>query len=315
MCKIWEKPTEDELTCTEIADIFKHAPRFSWINLSGGEIFMRRDIHDIILSVIRESPHLYLLNFPTNGLRTRDIIETVDVILATTRLPRLVVTVSLDGPRAVHEQIRGVPGMFDSALATFRALRDRRSRRFSVFFGYTLQVANLASFDDTLRDVQAALGNCSVDDFHMNVAHVSGHYYGNTRFEGIPDGRAAGEVMQRITRARTAHPLHPVAVLERRYQGLAATYLTTGRIPLVCQAASASCFIDPAGTVYPCIGLAAPIGALRQNGYDLYRLWRSESRLRIRHAAKTGACDGCWTPCEAYQTLLANLLPAPRRRA
>jgi radical SAM protein with 4Fe4S-binding SPASM domain len=106
-----------------------------------------------------------------------------------------------------------------------------------------------------------------------------------------------------------------VAFLERRYQRLARTYLSTGRVPLVCQAASASCYITPDGTVYPCIGLSASIGSLRDNGYDLYGLWKSSARARIRQAARTGACPGCWTPCEAYQTILANLYPGPGRCA
>ena len=39
--------------------------------------------------------------------------------MLTTRLPKLLVTVSLDGPRAVHEEIRGREGAWDNAVATF----------------------------------------------------------------------------------------------------------------------------------------------------------------------------------------------------
>lgn len=314
MCEIWKKPAGDELSLEEITSIFRNARRFSWINLTGGEIFLRPDISNIMHAVIEESPDLYLMNFPTNGLLSEEIVAAVDDILSITRLPRLIVTVSLDGPREVHDRIRGIPGIFDSAVATFQTLRRRRSRRFSVFFGYTLQEANISSFDDTLHAVKEVIGGCAIDDFHINMAHVSGHYYGNTRFDGIPNAVVAAEILQRISRSRKARALDPVASLDRRYQSIAGTYLSTGRVPLVCQAASASCFIDPAGTVYPCIGMAAPIGSLRDNRFDLYAMWRSSDRLRIRQAARDGACPGCWTPCEAYQTLLANLLPKPGGR-
>jgi len=314
MCEIWRKPVGDELSLEEIAAIFRKAGQFSWINLTGGEIFLRSDIQSIMHAVIEESPDLYLMNFPTNGLLTEEIVATVDNILTETRLPRLIVTVSLDGPRDLHDRIRGVSGTFDRAVATFQKLRERRSHRFSVFFGFTLQEANISSFDDTLRAVQEVTGGCTVDDFHVNMAHVSGHYYGNTRFDGIPNTVVAAEILQRISRSRKTRLLDPVAVLERRYQAIAKTYLSAGRAPLVCQAASASCFIDPEGIVYPCIGRNSPIGSLRDNRYDLYSIWRSSDRLRIRHAARTGDCPGCWTPCEAYQTLLANLLPIPGRR-
>lgn len=314
MCDIWTKPEGDELLLEEIAAIVRKAGRFSWINLTGGEIFLRPDIGSIVRAVIELSPNLYLMNFPTNGLLTEEIVATVDNILQKSRLPRLIVTVSLDGPREVHDSIRGVPGIFDRAVATFQALRERRSDRFSVFFGFTLQEANISFFNDTLRAVQEVIGGCVVDDFHVNMAHVSGHYYGNTRFDGIPNTVVAAEILQRISSSRKTRLLDPVAILERRYQTIARTYLSTGRVPLVCQAASASCFIDPGGIVYPCIGMDSPIGSLRDNRYDLYSIWRSSDRLRIRHAARTGACPGCWTPCEAYQTLLANLLPIPGRQ-
>jgi MoaA/NifB/PqqE/SkfB family radical SAM enzyme len=315
MCDIWKKPLSDELSVEEIAAIFRNASRFSWINLTGGEIFMRPDIGSVMNTIIRESPDLCLLNFPTNGLLKDDIVAAVDNILGTTKLPRLIVTVSLDGPPDLHDRIRGIPGIFNSATATFQALRKRQSRRFSVFFGYTLQEANISSFDDTLLAVQKVLGDCTINDFHINVAHVSGHYYANTRFEGLPNAVVAAKILERTSRLRKARFLDPVAILERRYRKLATAYLSTGQVPLVCQAASASCFIDPCGIVYPCIGMATPIGSLRDNRYDLHEMWRSSDRLRIRQAIRTGACPGCWTPCEAYQTLLANLLPIPRRRA
>lgn len=314
MCNIWKKTAGDELSLEEITTVFRKADRFSWVNLTGGEIFLRPDIQSIMHAVIRESPDLYLMNFPTNGLLTDEIVATVDSILANTRLPRLIVTISLDGPLDLHDRIRGVPGIFSSAVATFQALRERRSSRFSVFFGFTLQEANISSFDETVRAVRGIIGGCSADDFHVNMAHISGHYYGNTRFDGTPNAMVAAEVLQRISRSRKTRLLDPVAILEHRYQRIAKTYLSTGRVPLVCQAASASCFIDPGGVVYPCIGMDSPIGSLRDNNYDLYSIWRSSDRLRIRDAARAGVCPGCWTPCEAYQTLLANLFPIPGRR-
>jgi MoaA/NifB/PqqE/SkfB family radical SAM enzyme len=315
MCNIWRKPAENELSLQEIEEIVQRANRFSWINLTGGEIFLRPDIRAIVRTIIETSRDLYLLNFPSNGICTGEIVDTVDMILRTTRLPRLIVTISLDGPPDLHNRIRGVPGAFDRAVETFRALRQRRARRFSVFFGYTLQEANILSFDDTVLATREVLGACSIDDFHVNVAHVSGHYYSNAGFKGIPDSAVASDLLARISRTRTVRLLDPVAVLERRYQAVARSYLVSRRVPLTCQAAAASCFIDPAGTVYACTGLASPVGSLRKNGYALYDLWHSPDRLRVRQAVRSGACPGCWTPCEAYQTLMAHALPVPGRRA
>src|SRR6185369_11806578 len=70
MCNIWQKPVEQELSLEEIEQIFSRYRRFSWVHLTGGELFMRDDFTDIVRVIDRNSPNLYLLNFPTNGYLT-----------------------------------------------------------------------------------------------------------------------------------------------------------------------------------------------------------------------------------------------------
>lgn len=307
MCNIWRKPADKELSLAEINTIFARAGRFSWINLTGGELFQREDHLDIFRAISRHCRSLYLLNFPTNGFQTDEIVATVREILDRMSIPRLMVTVSLDGPPELHDKIRNLPGSWDRALATFHQLRELRSRRFSVYLGYTIQSANLHAFDNMMAAARRKLGELSVDDLHVNLAHVSGHYYANSDFTGIPDPEEAGRLLDRVSAARKQRLLDPVAFLERNYQRIARSYRRTGFVPLTCQAAAASCFIDPEGNVFPCSGFAAPIGSLRENDYDLYRMWRGAARHKVRSAVRDGACPGCWTPCEAYQTILANL--------
>lgn len=309
MCNIWRKSADGELSLAEIDTFFARSNRFSWINLTGGEIFQRDDIVEIIRSMDRHCRSLYLLNFPTNGYQTDKIVAAVADILTHTSIPRLMVSVSLDGSCELHDSIRGLTGSWERALATFRQLRVMRSRRFSVYLGYTLQESNLHAFHETVDVARRELGELSIDEIHVNLAHISGHYYANSAFNGIPDPDAAMKAMARISGQRKRRPFDPVSVLERRYQMLARTYQQTGAVSLTCQAAAASCFVDPEGVVYPCTAFDAPLGSLRDHSYNLYRLWRSADRHAIRKAVCDGACPRCWTPCEAYQTILANLLP------
>jgi MoaA/NifB/PqqE/SkfB family radical SAM enzyme len=313
MCNIWQKPVDDELTVAEIDRLFTKANRFSWINLTGGELFQRPDIFNILLTVVRRSRDLYLLNFPTNGIQTSTIIEAVDMVLRETRLPRLIVSVSIDGPASLHDTIRGVPGCWEQAVTTFRQLRERRSSRFSVFLGHTIQTANLGQFDSTFAACAAVLPGLSVDDFHLNLAHSSGHYYDNADRDSLPPPLLALAQLDEMSKQRSLRLLDPVSFIERRYHRHIKQYLTEGRVSLVCQAACASCFIDHSGTVYPCSVYNTPLGTLRECDMDLYRIWNSSGRVQIRDSIRNNACPGCWTPCEAYQTLLANLRPGKGR--
>ncbi|HEY3307588.1 MAG TPA: radical SAM protein [Desulfuromonadaceae bacterium] len=307
MCGIWQKQPADELSLAEIDTFFSRSNRFSWINLTGGELFLRDDIVDIIRSINKHCRELYLLNFPTNGYQTEHIVAAVQEILTHMSIPRLMVTISLDGPRELHDHIRGLTGAYLQALSTFRRLRELRSRHFSVYLGYTLQEANLHLFQDTLEAVRSDLGALAEDEIHVNLAHISGHYYANSMFAGVPDPRETEEVFAHITAKRT-QGMSPVGFLEQAYQRLARIYLKTGRVPLTCEAAAASCFMDPTGLVYPCTSFDSPLGSIRDHDYHIYRLWRTPERQRARKAVCNEACPGCWTPCEAYQTILANLL-------
>jgi MoaA/NifB/PqqE/SkfB family radical SAM enzyme len=309
MCNIWQKASDNELSLDEIDLLFTKANRFSWINLTGGELFQRADITDIFQSVIRRNRNLYLLNFPTNGLQTDTIVAAVNMILKTTSLPRLIVSVSIDGPPLLHDKIRGITGCWEQAMNTFRQLQMLRTSRFSVYLGHTIQVANLGQFDETIAACSAELPGLSIDNFHVNLAHFSGHYYDNADRDALPDAMKVASQLDVIASRRSLKLFDPISFIERRYQKHARSYLQTGKCPLVCQAAAASCFINPDGIVYPCSVYNAPIGSLRDHGMDLYRLWLSAERKHIRGRIRKGACPGCWTPCEAYQTLLANLLP------
>ncbi|MCE9635950.1 MAG: radical SAM protein, partial [Planctomycetes bacterium] len=41
MCNIWKRDKKGVMTVEEVARFFERNPRFSWINLSGGEIWTR----------------------------------------------------------------------------------------------------------------------------------------------------------------------------------------------------------------------------------------------------------------------------------
>lgn len=313
MCNIWRRPAADELSLAEIDEFMARSNRFSWINLTGGEIFLRDDIEGILDAIDRHCRQLCLLNFPTNGYDSDRVVSVVGALLRRMSVPRLMVSVSLDGPPGLHDRIRGLDGSWERAVATFRRLRELRSRRFSVFLGYTVQDANLDGFDGMLRAVRREVGVAD-DEIHVNLAHVSGLYYDNAAFSGLPAAEETCRLLARISASRERRAMDPVSFLEHRYRSMVRPYLERGVVPLRCQAAAASCYVDPAGMVYPCTGFDAPVGSLREWGYDLKRLWRTAGRRDVRKSVRAGDCPGCWTPCEAYQTIMANLAPGGGKR-
>jgi hypothetical protein len=75
---------------------------------------------------------------------------------------------------------------------------------------------------------------------------------------------------------------------------------------------ASSCFIDPYWRLFPCSIWDQPIGSLREGNFDLRTLWEGEFARRTRASVVDERCPHCWTPCEAYPTILGNLVSAVR---
>ena len=151
-CNIWRRKPSDELTTEEVVALVRENPHVTWVDLTGGEIFLRRDIDDIFEAIVTGWSRLAILHFPTNGFLTDRIVRSVERIAG--RGPaRTVVTVSLDGDEALNDEIRGVKGGFRRQIETFKALR--RIPGIVTALGMTLSTYNLGQFERDVRGVRA----------------------------------------------------------------------------------------------------------------------------------------------------------------
>lgn len=308
MCGIWKKTSTDEMTPAEVELFFERSPHFRWVHLTGGELFMRRDLEAVVEAIQRQCRSLFLLNFPTTGWFGDRTIALVEDVLRR-GIGRLMVTVSLDGPPEVHEELRGVRGSWLRGIETFRALRRIRQPNFEVVLGMTLLPRNAALIDDTIAAVRDYVPDFHPAELHLNVPHESPHYFDNM---GLDTGAAREQILGSVERHRRAagSSMHPVRFIEDRYQSLLPLYYRNGKTPLPCSALAASCFVDPYWNLYPCSIWDSPVGNLRQAEFDFGRLWEDERRRTLRKQIVDHDCPHCWTPCEAYPSILSNVVRA-----
>lgn len=315
MCNIWQKKTADEMTPEEVGVFFDRWPQFRWVHLTGGELFMRPDLDELVAAIQQNCRSLFLLNFPTTGWFGDKTVALVERTLAR-GVGRLMVTISIDGPKALHEEMRGLPGSFDKGMETFRRLRGIRRSNFQTVIGMTLMAKNARRVDETLAAIRQVVPDFRRSELHLNVAHESGHYFDNA---GTLADQSRADVLRAIEqhRKQTGSALHPVSFLEDRYQALVGRYYETGKSPLPCTALSCSCFVDAYWNLYPCSIWGEQVGNLRDAGFDLRALWATPRRNELRAAVVEERCSHCWTPCEAYPTILGHLVrsvmtPGPR---
>jgi MoaA/NifB/PqqE/SkfB family radical SAM enzyme len=308
MCNIWQKKSVDEMTPAEIEQFFTRYSQFRWVHLTGGELLMRRDLDDLVAAIQRSCKSLFLLNFPTTGWFGDKTVALVENTLKR-GVGRLMNTISIDGPKELHEKMRGLPGSWDRGIETYRRLRGIKNSNYQVVVGMTLMEQNAHAVDATVAAIQSVIPDFKRSELHLNVGHESSHYFGNA---GNPASGHHATILEAIQehRRKKGGRFHPVDFLEERYQGLVGKYYETGKSPLPCTALSSSCFIDPYWNLYPCSIWDEKIGNLRENGFDLQAMWDGERRKQLREDVINENCSHCWTPCEAYPTILGNLAKA-----
>ncbi len=142
MCDIWKIRQTRELTTADLAPHLDsmRALKVRWVVLSGGEPLLHSDLAALAGLLRGERIRVTLL---TAGLVldrfARAVAEGVDDII-----------VSLDGPPAVHDDIRRVPRAFDRLAAGVRAVRSLRPS-IPVCARCTVQKGNFRYLGATVR--------------------------------------------------------------------------------------------------------------------------------------------------------------------
>lgn len=304
ICNIWKKPHLSEMTFDDIKKIFVANPYFRWVNLTGGEVFLRPDLIDIIKMILDTQKNLYFLNFPTNGIMTKRIVEQVQQILLLGP-PHFIVSISLDGPEQLHDKLRGIKENWKHAVKTYQELKKLRSSHFDTYFGMTLSHYNSEFIEQTYKDLKQVVPNLKRSDIHFNIAHYSSHYYGNTKQDGHVETKTI-EYLDAYNKKKGIG-VTKISWIEYLYQRHIKKYLMTKKTPVPCLALSSSVFLNPYGTIYPCSMWNMPLANIKDINYNLRAIWNTKKAKKIHNLITHKKCPNCWTPCEAYQSILGNL--------
>jgi MoaA/NifB/PqqE/SkfB family radical SAM enzyme len=304
LCQIWKRKNFQELEFKEAELFFRKNRFFNWVDLTGGEVFLKNDLVELVELIINTQPNLYLLHIPTNGILVNRIVSQVKKILELAP-HKFIISIAMDGPPDLHNQLRGVENNWQKAVKTYKQLAKLRSKKFDCYLGMTLSQYNFEKIEKTYQELKKEIPFFKRSKLHFNIAHNSNHYYQNTKIKLDINSKLIDELKK--FKAKKRIKLTGVSLLENAYQGLIDNYLHDFKTPVKCQALSSSIFLNPKGDLYACGMWDKKITDLSEIDYQIKNIWSHKKVQEMYQQIRVKNCPNCWTPCEAYQSILGSL--------
>lgn len=284
MCDVFHYPSKpaEEIT---VADIEKLPTGLRFINITGGEPFVRQDIKEIV-TVARTKAERIVIS--TNGYFTDRIVDLCQTY------PDIGIRISIEGLQKTNDEIRGIPHGFDRGLRTLLTLRQMGLK--DIGFGMTVQDMNCKDLIP-LYELANALGY----EFATATLHNS-HYFCKLDNRIADQEMVCGEFEKLITELLKSNS--PKKWFRAYFNYGLMNYIKGNRRLLKCEMGSEACFIDPSGDVLPCNGMneKMPLGNIRQKPFA--EIWNSPEAAQVRNSVKTCSKE-CW--------MVGNAVPAIKK--
>lgn len=309
-CNIWKiykvkkELIKKELKIYEYEKIFEKIKKdVLWLNFSGGEPFLRKDLVELTKLAFKKFKNLIIFNMPTNGLETELIKEKVEEILEAKRKNvKFFLTISLDGPEYLNDKIRGIKGSYKKARKTYNTLKklSEKYENFFISFQSTISKYNIDNykevFDEIKYSYQPIIGLA-----HENV------YFNNIGLDINLIKVEKEKVIKAIKYFYKKYPVRDIyGLIPKIFLKLAEEYYKNPkRLVLPCFASFASITIDPYGNVKPCSYFSESIANLRDFDFDIKKILKTNTKAKLfKENIKHEKCIHCWSNCEAYLSII-----------
>lgn len=275
MCNIWQNPTDrqEEIKASDLRTL----PDLKFINLTGGEPFVREDLAEIVEECYRHTKRIVI---STSGWFDKKVVELAE------RFPNIGIRISIEGLSVKNDELRGRQGGFDKGLNTLLTLKNMGVK--DIGFGCT--VSNHNSKDMlALYKLSRELGL----EFATAAFHNS--YYFHKSDNVITNRDEVCRDFEQLIQWQLEEN-HPKSWFRAFFNMGLINYIEGGRRMLPCEAGMTNFFIDPWGEVYPCNGLEErfwkeSMGNIRQD--DFATIWNSPQAEHVRDLVRK-CPKNCW---------------------
>jgi MoaA/NifB/PqqE/SkfB family radical SAM enzyme len=301
-CNIWTKTDHSqELTSLEYRRFFEKNRTTKIVSFSGGEPSQREDLSEILRFSSEYSQAGIILSLNINGFRN-DLVEIVRQRLSSdAKLARLIVAVSQDGPARVHDDIRRQKNSHRRTEETIAALTAISDPRLKVRRAVCISPYNIDIIVEYLKSLKAA-----EKKYYTSFFQVAKHYAHRPEDTGVYRN-FKNQMIKMLPQIQKIGVNGDI--LGGLFLDLAAGYFNTkqSKQTLPCHALFSSIVVDPKGEVFPCINFNYSLGNLREVDFDLDKMLCDPKAKKAAELIRKNKCPGCWTPNDAYPTMMANI--------
>ena len=275
MCNIWKYPTNrsEEIQAKDLTSL----PKLKFINLTGGEPFIREDLDAIVEECYNHTDRIVI---STSGWFEDRVIELAK------KFPNIGIRISIEGLSEKNDELRGHDGGFDKGLRTLLSLKKMGVK--DIGFGCT--VSNHNSKDMlSLYQLSLSMGM----EFATAAFHNS--YYFHKEDNLISNKEEVCNDFRQLIEWQLKEN-NPKSWFRAWFNMGLINYIEGGRRMLPCEAGSANFFIDPWGEVYPCNGMEdkfwkLSMGNIHQHTFN--EIWESEQAAIVREKVRN-CPKNCW---------------------
>lgn len=273
MCNIWRNPTRPE---TEAGvDVYEKLPQMDFVNLTGGESFLRSDLEDIVTVLKRKSNRMVISSNGWFVNRTIRLFEKHGNSIG--------IRISIEGLSHTNDNIRGMQKGFDNAIRILTTLHSMGIK--DIGFGLTVQDINAG-------DVKELYNLAKMMNVEFATAALHNSFYFHKMDNRIDEVEEPLSALKSLAEDQL-ESRHPKDWFRAYFNYGLMNYLQGGERLLPCRMAHDAFFLEPNGDVLPCNGMdrPMPLGNLHEQTWD--EIWYSETAEKAREAVRN-CPKQCW---------------------
>lgn len=291
MCDIWKiRDHKNDINL----DMFKKLPKsLKYINISGGEPFLRRDIVDICETVSNQCPDAKLI-ISSNGFATPMIVSEMKKIHK--KLGKKVgIAFSIDGMQEMHDKIRRIPNGFNKIINTVKKLKAEGIH--DIRLAFTISGENIVDLNN-VYNLSKELGV----DFTISYAQSSDVYFGGITNEFEVDPQEFKKQINDLIK-KQLRSWNPKQWLRAFFAYGIYNFGNLNKQPLPIVSGSQHFFLDPKGDIYPSVVHNMKMGNITQDSFE--NIWAGKEAQKIRDEINASS-QRVWMICTARSAMIQN---------